>query len=196
MILQGGYLPVVKGMLARCRTRWTLGARVGRTATPWRASSARPVGARDVFNEAVQEEARVGQPRDEVSKEGERRSVAESVCGAVAEPGSKSRSVMFPRQSRLSSWLVERGKDVMSSECANGIASLEGVGGLRDPSQEKASRRDTMARNGGGCERKCASRTKTTKTRNWAGEGVEGKGDEGRRGRQVFRWTQGGEMGG
>lgn len=110
-IRQVVYLPVVKGMLARCRTRSTVGRWVERTATPWRASSARPVGAHDAVSEAVQKEDRVGGRRVDVMQGG-RATQRGQECVQHCKLVGQSRSARCPRQSRPTSWpwssLVER----------------------------------------------------------------------------------------
>lgn len=139
-IRQVVYLPVVKGMLARCRTRSTVGRWVERTATPWRASSARPVGARDVVSGSVQKDDRVGGRRVDVMREGERRSKGKNVCGAASWSVSRGRRGLRGRVGRRRGRGVARraSRKVVCSASANGMAALEDVGGRGDPSQQMA----------------------------------------------------------
>lgn len=193
-IRQVVYLPVVKGMLARCRTRSTVGRWVETTATPWRASSARPVGARDAVSGAVQKEDRVGGRRVDAMKGG-RATQRGQECVRHCKLAGQSRSARSPRQSRSTSWswrsLVERAsREVVCSASANGNGRARGRGDL---SQQMA--RDWTQWPG----TDEGARGNAPREQRWRGigrAGCRGQGRRGWRGRQVFRWTQGGQRNG
>jgi hypothetical protein len=184
------YLPVVKGMLARCRTRSTVGRRMQRTATPWRASSARPVGARDAVSEAVQKEDRVGGRRVDVMQGG-RATQSGQECVRHCKLVGQSRSARSSRQSpSWRSWwwwsLVERAERWYAARVQmKSPRSRAWKGVVICPSRWLET-----GHNGQGWTRVREEMRLENKDDGGIGRvGCRGQGRRGWRGRRVFRWT-------